>query len=235
VHMFDIMLIREFGVEEINAQNVAKSFVEGARMAGIIDERNVIADIDQLVAQQGPRRELAAGEMPLNLFKGSDPGALSNTAAASPNSLAQASPPVLDQLPKATSSGISRNQDFVPQRPSQPDADHEDSDSDPVSALFGLNTSTTFTPPQSQPMAGPAEVFRGRDHSAPESSSPPQPAPPARPTGPEPAPSLLEAASPSYLVRISGPGVDTQLQIQDTDDLEIVRILLEKIRKQLNS
>src|SRR6476620_2852972 len=68
VHMFDVMLIREFGVEEINAQSVAKAFVDGARMVDILDERNIVADIDLLAAQQGPRRELSAGEMPLNLF-----------------------------------------------------------------------------------------------------------------------------------------------------------------------
>ncbi len=36
------------------------------------------------------------------------------------------------------------------------------------------------------------------------------------------------------MIHISGPGLDTQLHIQDTDDLEIVRILIEKIRKQLS-
>ncbi|UOQ77257.1 hypothetical protein MUN84_00505 [Hymenobacter sp. 5516J-16] len=69
VHMFDVMLIREFGVEEINAQGVAKAFVDGARMAGILDERNIIVDIDQLAAQQTPRRELASSDMPLNIFR----------------------------------------------------------------------------------------------------------------------------------------------------------------------
>jgi hypothetical protein len=50
VQMLDVMLIREFGVEEINAQSVAKAFVDGCRMCGLIDERNIIADIDALSA-----------------------------------------------------------------------------------------------------------------------------------------------------------------------------------------
>jgi hypothetical protein len=238
VHMFDIMLIREFGVEEINAQNVAKSFVEGARMAGILNERNVIADIDQLAAQQGPRRELAAGEMPLNLFKGSDTSSPSTTAITTPShSSAQIPAPILDQSSQPATPGISVSPGFVLARPVQTEA--VDDTTDPVSALFGLNTSGSPSAARSQPqsVAGPAEVFGGQGRPVSESSNlqPQNPTPPVRQSYAEPETTPPETVSPSYLVRISGPGVDTQLQIQDTEDLEIVRILLDKIRKQLKA
>ncbi|WP_375436130.1 hypothetical protein [uncultured Hymenobacter sp.] len=136
VHMFDIMLIREFGVEEINAQNVAKAFVEGARMTGIIDERNVIADIDQLAAQQGPRRELASGEMPLNLFKSSDKTrATPESESASTNSTNVAQPASDDldsEFESNGSPGKSSIRPFVPAPPiSRANAAPESDDSDP--------------------------------------------------------------------------------------------------------
>jgi hypothetical protein len=69
VQMLDVMLIREFGVEEINAQGVAKAFVEGCRMVGLLDEHNIIADIDALPNKQSPRRELASPTPGVNSFK----------------------------------------------------------------------------------------------------------------------------------------------------------------------
>ena len=67
--MLDVLLIREFGVEEINAQPVAKAFIDGARMVNLLDENNIVADIDQLAAQQVPRRELASPTPPSNVFR----------------------------------------------------------------------------------------------------------------------------------------------------------------------
>ena len=52
VQMLDVMLIREFGVEEINALGVAKAFTDGARAVGLLDEQNILADIDHLTARQ---------------------------------------------------------------------------------------------------------------------------------------------------------------------------------------
>src|SRR6476469_10078633 len=68
VQMLDVMLIREFGVEEINAQNVAKAFVDGCRMCGLLDERNIIADIDALNTTRAPRRELSTAPPSINSF-----------------------------------------------------------------------------------------------------------------------------------------------------------------------
>lgn len=244
VHMFDIMLIREFGVEEINAQNVAKAFVEGARMTGIIDERNVIADIDQLAAQQGPRRELASGEMPLNLFKGSSGAKDSAETGAANDSEEPAQPTqvVMDSDASITTSTSKPTiRPFVPVAPIGR-ADTPDSDeSDPISALFGLHQSTQTPAATPAPTHSPEptpEVYNKSASNTPPST--PKAAPPATlrttaatiPVSP-PVAMAAPAGPPSFMIHISGPGLDTQLRIQDTDDLEIVRILIDKIRKQL--
>jgi hypothetical protein len=73
VQMLDVMLIREFGVEEINAQGVAKAFVEGCRMVNLLDERNTMADIDANAAQ--PRRELSSSTLTQTSFNPTVPPA----------------------------------------------------------------------------------------------------------------------------------------------------------------
>jgi hypothetical protein len=89
VQMLDVMLIREFSVEEINAPGVAKAFVEGCRMVGLLDEHNIIADIDALAAKQPPRREMASPKPPANTFRSdnifqSNEGTSANIAADPP-------------------------------------------------------------------------------------------------------------------------------------------------------
>ncbi|WBO86053.1 hypothetical protein [Hymenobacter yonginensis] len=230
VQMFDIMLIREFGVEEINAQNVAKAFVDGARMAGILDERNVMADIDQLAAQQGPRRELASGEMPLNLFKASDaPGASSSSPA-----VAYSQDSRLDPTERYATDSTFFETSLVPSAPSESLTDAA-MDSDPVSALFGLNRTTPTPATQYSPEAAvvpPVILPAASTPPEPLSAPTPRAAPLASPRVSEPT---VAPPTEGYLIHIAGPGLDTQLSIQDVDDLEIVRILLEKIRKNLSN
>lgn len=239
VHMFDIMLIREFGVEEINAQNVSKAFVEGARMTGIIDERNVIADIDQLSAQQGPRRELASGEMPLNLFKGATGSKATPAPTAAPNTPDESDevqPPDDDLDQDSPAPGISSNRAFVPAAAVNRPAAPESVDMDPISALFGLHGSTSASHSISTPAATPEAYNKSSSYTPPAAEAPLAEAPPVyrpAPVAAPPPPVPSASGSPTFMIHISGPGLDTQLHIQDTDDLEIVRILLDKIRKQL--
>jgi hypothetical protein len=40
---------------------------------------------------------------------------------------------------------------------------------------------------------------------------------------------------PGYTVRITGPGMDTKIAIKDEDDVEIVEIMLKKVRKLLKN
>jgi hypothetical protein len=232
VHMLDVMLIREFGVEEINAQNVAKAFVDGARMVGVLDERNVVADIDLLAAQQPPRRELASTEMPLNLFRGGAP----LTPEVNGTDEAAAPTKSIDAPSHASPDSFKSGGGYVP-KPQLKDA---------VSALFGLDTEDLDeedeqTPPRQQ-ISPPTT-----------STSPPEQTPPTSKleTGTRgssvPATAMSFTSEPlasqslrtvstspnTFSIHITGPGMDTHFRIEDLDDVEIVRILLEKIRRQL--
>ncbi|MCB2377008.1 hypothetical protein LGH70_05410 [Hymenobacter sp. BT635] len=219
VHMFDVMLIREFGVEEINAQVVSKAFVDGARMVGVMDERNVVADIDQLAAQQTPRRELASTELPQNLFRA----------------------PTTPSLIPDTPAGIKPEPTFVP--PVTSAKTH-----DAVSSLFGLDTDgldgeeasedTTAASGPTVYSGGPAHVF-GSFPPPEATTGAGQTLPVAQPRAMETTPTSAGPTAPTqlqegYFIHISGPGIDTQLTVQDVDDLQIVSILLEKVRKQLS-
>jgi hypothetical protein len=220
VHMFDVMLIREFGVEEINAQVVAKAFVEGARMVGIMDERNMVADIDQLAAQQAPRRELASTELPQNLFRSpiaSTPAALSSSDTA----VTGTSAPSIKPEPPVVPPGASARTH------------------DAISSLFGLDTDGMETEDDdafsyAEPQGGPQSVFPASTLTQPV-REPVQPATVASAATQGPAEvSNTPSVPEGFFIRISGPGIDTQLNIQDVDDLQIVSILLEKVRKQLS-
>ncbi|MCC3159059.1 hypothetical protein LJ737_17585 [Hymenobacter sp. 15J16-1T3B] len=216
VHMFDVMLVREFDVEEINAQNVAKAFVEGARMVDILDERNFIADID-LLAKANPRRELASPGMNVNIFP-QDAGTITLSA------------PLVDAP-------------AVVRMPAPSIAAPTFSD-DAVADLFGL------APPQSIPPSNYVPTVGAEQ-------APPAPVPATAPTSTSQQPPLVPAPEPSlpatgshvpiavptpgaangqgalYTIRITGPGLDTQLSVQEDADLLIVQALLEKIRKHL--
>ncbi|RSK49870.1 hypothetical protein [Hymenobacter rigui] len=232
VHMFDVMLIREFGVEEINAQGVAKAFIDGARMAGILDENNFIADIDQLAAQQTPRKELSAGEMPANLFRSGSP--------ATPSPLLPVSTPVPLIQPSANlDPGISSPASFIPSVPAPARTQ------DAISSLFGLDTAdlddAAFLQEEPEsPYAGPEAVF------VPQS---PQQAPTELPiqsgnTSTKPEPPQTTNTAPriavpeqemTFSIHIQGPGLDTHLTIHEAEDLDVVEVLLKQIRRRLSS
>lgn len=202
VQMLDVMLIREFDVEEINAAAVAKAFAEGARMVGLLDEHNIIVDIDQLAAQAPPRRELASPALAVNSFRAPDSATVDKAdtrAAVTPDPVVLARP--RNELPP--SSGV-----------------------DTVASLFGLLDM----------QAQPTSVTHPVRHAAPEPPERVAPlsvpiiacTPPQQPSEPQSTPA-------QFVVRLNGPGLDTQLVITDEDDLILVQGLLEKIRRQLRN
>lgn len=226
VHMLDVMLVREFGVEEINAQNVAKAFVEGARMVDVLDERNVIADIDQL--SKPIRRDLASPEMGLNIFP--------------------PDPNVQSQTTDGLQADITTRQPAVTVGPVVAPSFTDDA----VANLFGFsNAAPTGIPPTIGTINTAADV---------PTTSPVRPAmAPTAPTEtvapgsfvpippkPEPVPvpgstriggpgTAVQDSQVFYAIRITGPGLDTHLSIQDEADLAIAQALLEKIRKRVQA
>lgn len=219
VAMLDVLLIREFGVEEINAQGVSKAFVDGAHMVGLLDENNTIADIDQLAAQQSPRRELASPALPPNVFRQVPPAALpeldgQETPAATPETgnAAVPSPSVATatSVTEASAAPELRAAPSTPPRPVPLARTAPAGTSDAIANLFGLGqpatavptvSTSTSTPTPTQPQAGFITA----------------------PTGT----TLL------FRLELAGPGINTQLDVTEAEDLLLVRALLDKIDRQL--
>lgn len=217
VAMLDVLLIREFEVEEINAQSVAKAFIDGSRMVGILDEHNIIADIDQLAAQQPPRRELASPPPSANIFRQVPPAATpspdTDTDSEEEDPEEPATVVTAGPLPNPTS----RSLPLPPARPAPA------ATSDAIASLFGLG----------EPVKQPATVATTTAGASPT----PIPAIPtqALPISPALPPTGSSATADNVVFRIqlAGPGINTQLEVVDADDLALVRALLDKIERRL--
>ena len=220
VQMLDVMLMREFGVEEINAQGVARAFVEGARMVGLLDDHNTIADIDLLGTQQSPRRELSNPTPPFNTFRVDSPPA--RVPAQKPltprNDIEEPTQRRMADEPRIT-------EPIVPLSGNK--------NADPIANLFGLmepvplisgaseglelEATNTTNDNFFKPALKVKPLFNGMQSNEP------------------PVTTRNESASPAYKIQISGPGIDSLLSISDEEDLSLVEALLSKIRRQLNS
>lgn len=229
VAMLDVLLIREFDVEEINAQGVAKAFIDGARMVGLLDEHNIMADIDQLAAQQPPRKEIASPPPSPNVFR-QTPAPLIPPAddLAGPSPDEEGSSPAPATTPEASNplaapvvSAPKSTTTLLPPPRTAPQAT-----SDAIATLFGLGT--TPTPASTtKPVAGAAPA------------APPAPSPFITPTvGPDAvaSPTSEALATPDSLlfrIQLAGPGLNTALEVVDVEDLALVRALLDKIERRL--
>lgn len=229
VAMLDVLLIREFDVEEINAQSVAKAFIDGARMVGVLDENNIVADIDQLAAQQPPRRELASPPPAGNIFRQSpapalpntddreedatetddssdEPEATSNTATAPAHNLPKPATPSRTPLPAS--------------RPAPA------ATTDAIAHLFGFNTpSSAPATPLPAPTPQPTPAATPNPHSLPTPDAP-------KPTTASPL-TQPDTSSLLFSIQLVGPGLNTQLDVVDVEDLALVRALLDKIERRL--
>jgi len=228
--MLDVLLIREFGVEEINAQSVAKAFIDGARMVGVLDENNIVADIDQLAAQQPPRRELASPPPSGNIFRQS-PAPTNSTSTDAEEHKSESDEAFADNEPTSSSldspNPNSSKPTTPPRIPLPASRPAPAATSDAIAHLFGLNSATPVpvTP-----------VARSTPHSVPVATQAPSasamsvteaPTPPTTLMAPQPSDGLL------FRIQLAGPGLNTQLDVVDADDLTLVRALLDKIERRL--
>ena len=243
VQMLDVMLIREFSVEEINAPGVAKAFVEGSRMVGLLDEHNIIADIDALAARSSPRRELASPTPSVTTFRSEQPVFATASELHSDNAAPITSPDASEQgayegmsdyeFGTATEPNQSTRSIITPT--SQPD------NTDAIASLFGLLP--LANQPSAQPATTPLTSSKGiADHSPSPThhtdatnrainTAPRQSRNESTPA-PTPVPVQLNAVT-GYQIQISGPGMNTSLSISEEEDITLAIALLEKIRRQL--
>ena len=244
VQMLDVMLIREFGVEEINALGVAKAFTEGARAVGLLDEQNILADIDQLAARQPPRRELASPAPAPNAFRppaagydespsifdteddariaraGSPPLAAANGPAAGEPADAVETLFAFPRTPKPAQNLETGNERETPTAPRNA-----------VRSQMPPNPSDEHRPTAALNTKEPAQLQATRADAAPARS--PTPARTAPAQTPQVPARQADAAIGAYQVEISGPGVNTTLTITEEADLDLAQAMLNKIRRQL--
>ncbi|MGI4864231.1 MAG: hypothetical protein ACRYFZ_09945 [Janthinobacterium lividum] len=241
--MLDVLLIREFGVEEINAQSVAKAFIDGARMVGILDENNSVADIDQLAAQQPPRRELASPIPASNTFRQSPAPLIPAPDDTSEDDDLPDDDNDLDETIDSTATSVAPAQLDAPRKPTGPprlplpaSRPAPAATSDAIAHLFGLNSTAAGDTP-ALPQAPSARPTQHSNTIAPATAA----------TSAAPFPNVAELAAPSnnplvqpattdgllFRIQLAGPGLNTQLDVVDVDDLALVRALLDKIERRL--
>ncbi|WP_156175894.1 hypothetical protein [Hymenobacter terrenus] len=228
VQMLDVMLIREFGVEEINAQGVAKAFVEGSRMVGLLDDQNIMADIDALANQKSPRRELASPQPSINTFRND----YEPRGDIFSNGTSHSTPIPEIERPDIQKETINTNQPTTTtfnlattNHPAATDAPKVDS-TDAIASLFGLVGNTTPPEERKREIGETLSINSGKNNE-PEhpSASPPRIViPPITPT-----------TSVGYQIQISGVGINTSLSITEEEDIALAVALLEKIRRQLKT
>jgi hypothetical protein len=237
VAMLDVLLIREFGVEEINAQSVAKAFIDGARMVGVLNENNIVADIDQLTAQQPPRRELASPSPSGNIFRQAPPPTSANEDKEETDELEENEEDTGPQTAPTPSTPPPRPapSSRLPLPASRP---APAATTDAIAHLFGLQTAATplVAPPQPATSAAIAPVA--------EVAADAVAVPKADTTAIAfvPAASVAAQATPTtnttellFRIQLAGPGINTQLDVVDADDLSLVRALLDKIERRLKA
>ena len=216
VAMLDVLLMREFEVEEINAQSVAKAFIDGTRMVGLLDEHNILADIDQLAARQPPKRELASPTPSPNIFR-QVPGPASGTDETNDEPETSISKPLASRLAPPTADYQAPAKEpgapLPAPRPAPP------ATVDAIANLFGLSEPTSAAPDPQVILS--AELAKTPNRPAISGST---------------APTLPAAPLSETLFRIelAGPGINTQLDVTDVADLALVRALLDKIERQLS-
>lgn len=230
VQMLDVMLIREFGVEEINAQGVAKAFVDGCRMVGLLDENNTVADIDAFTTRQPARQHLASPTPKMNAFHPED------TTVLGEQTKSQISTVISHE---SETDGIATTNKANPQRNNEnvqkvAEATKTVSrDTDAIATLFGFTNNKTSLPRPSEKENEPVIIPTGNEYlrNAYDTITQPAAQKPAVPT----LTPITANADTIYQVRINGPGVNTELIILEEEDIAIAFALLEKIRRQLKS
>jgi len=220
VQMLDIMLIREFGVEEINAPGVAKAFVDGCRMVSVLDDRNIIADIDAFKNVHPVKRELASPAPTANSFRNNLlDGSLKSVNGSVDGGTDLKMDETSEKLPL---SDESTNKFVTALTPTKKPAIQ---DRNAIANLFGFFESAPeiVDTPKVGELESKTEPVLTQEHNALEKT----------PTNLLTGPPNVDYTG--YQLQVIGPGINTNLSITEEEDITIAIALLEKIRRQLKS
>lgn len=235
VQMLDVMLIREFGVEEINAQGVAKAFVDGCRMVGLLDEHNTVADIDAFT-KQSPRQQLASPIPRLNQFRPENQSSPDGITAE------EVHPRESERIPSPenTASELRTTLDLSLKtnraRPIATAYETANRDGDAIATLFGFTNDARQPTEIPEKEAKPEEQqFNDSTHTLHTGATASDHSLSEMQPGIIQSPMLALTTNPVYQVQISGTGINTILAITEEEDISLAIALLEKIRRQINS
>jgi len=220
IQMLDVILIREFGVEEINAQGVAKAFVEGSRMVNILNEQNIITDIDDL-----SRRHKYRGKVMNTPPQTTQMESEIDDNQVLPSTSVRPNPSV---TPLDFDAGLKNSHSTYDPTLSTPDNSNREKDN-PITSLFGLfndesyviTTTTAGTTGENKQVTNTesTSLASNKKNLAGENSG-------------KTYPSFQQEKY--FQIQISGPGVNTLLTITEKADLSIAYALLDKIKRQLH-
>ena len=245
VQMLDVMLIREFNVEEINAPGVAKAFIEGCRMTGLLNEHNIIADIDALAAQTRPRREMANLTPYIDTFRGEQPILASLQPSdgheTQPQQQNDSNANQKNSNESEDNYGTNTTSDITVTPFSRANTAPTTSRNNPdaIANLFGLAPILTnpLTNDGTNPYSEKRETTQTMNYSNLNAPSVTPVVLQNQPSDNRMAPPtslpLTSSATNGYQIQISGPGVNTSLSITEEMDIELAIAVLEKIRRQL--
>jgi len=195
-------------------------------MCTLLNDQNVIADIDTLNNAQNPRREFSNHTPNLQAF-------ITDTTTT----------PHLSVTNHGTNDGISNNNKMLGLFGEPADSfiqqivqDHtgEEVSQDTVADLFNLSDRPNLRVEIPIPATS---IQAQQDTTAAVVSEDKNSLTPAVPIAPTSLRSLPIPVTPinGYQMQMSGPGVNTSLDITDEDDLTIAIALLEKIRRRLRT
>ena len=238
VKILDVILIREFRVEEINAQGVAKAFVDGSKMCGIIDERSIIVDIDAISTNRTPRRELINTPLLLEPLSGMDTNSLTNSIQTpvdlpDKNMTVISTGKIYDKSENKKQTVINLFEDTPEQsRPDRPTGQPDNRDA--IATLFELNEELPYEFKTKIELPDKTTIIKSSyvSNSATPVNSLPNLYPKAVANTTKDG-WLDVTSSTTYQMQMRGPGINTELEIADDNDITIAIALLEKVRRHL--
>ena len=244
VHMLDVLLIREFAVEEINALGVAKAFIDGCRMCGLLNEFDIIADIDNLTVPKTNRLTSPAFAAQMQPYvQNNTPNEQIDKTHSSDNSNKpkEENFKKLIQTDKLSNDSISSLFTEV--------SNHEDSTKsntseamidakiDAVASLFnlyGTNQSQQKNTEKNDGGPNSSGEITVDEKGEPVHQSNQSKRLTAEEYKLEPLDKPIINKS-SYLLGLSGPGISTNLELNEEADVLLAIAILEKIRRSFNS
>ena len=199
-------------------------------MVKLLDENNIIADIDAFSTKQVHRHQLSSPIPEINVFRPDSTDVTDIPYRDGTQQLALKKTDNAQSQTIPTTEGISPVHNDVQKIAAAPEL--RVSGTDAIATLFGftINAEPTQITPRDEnhrkATSEDATVIQNNSYRDNATTST------ATIIEATPTPSVTDSPT-TYQVRISGPGISTELDITEREDITLAIALLEKIRRQL--